>query len=66
MKLSLDDQYLPDPDEEAIAIEVKSPGNYEMVFYTLSTRSEDGHKALQVCRKIEQEFGIMMGCAEVR
>jgi hypothetical protein len=66
MKLSLDAKYLPDPDEESIAIEAKSHGNYEMVFYTLSTKSEDGQKALQVCRKIEQEFGIKMGCAEVR
>lgn len=66
MKLSLEDQYVPDPDEESIAIEVKSQGNYEMVFYTLSTKSEDGQKALQVCQKIEQEFGIRMGCAGVR
>ena len=66
MKLSFDDQYVPDPDEESIAIEVKSHGNYEMVFYTLSTKSEDGQKALEACRKIEQEFGIRMGCAEVR
>lgn len=66
MKLSLDAQYLPDPDEESIAIEAKSHGNYEMVFYTLSTKSEDGHKALEVCRKIEQEFGIRMGCGQVR
>lgn len=66
MKLSFDDQYVPDPDEESIAIEVKSHGNYEMVFYTLSTKSADGHKALEVCRKIEHEFGIRMGCAGVR
>ena len=37
MRLSLDDQYMPDPDEESIAIEAKSHGNYGMVFYTLST-----------------------------
>lgn len=66
MKLAFDDQYVPDPDEESIAIEVKSHGNYQMIFYTLSTKSEDGHKALAVCRRIEQEFGIRMGCAEVR
>ncbi len=66
MKLSLDDQHVPDPDEESIAIEVKSHGPYKMVFYALSTKSEDGQKALQVCRKLEQEFGITMGCAEVR
>jgi len=66
MKLSLDYQHVPDPDEESIIIEAKSHGTYEMVFYALSTKSEDGQKALQVCRKIEQEFGIRMGCAEVR
>ena len=64
MRLSLDDQYMPDPDEESIAIEAKSHGNYGMVFYTLSTKSEDGHKALEVCRRIQQEFGITLGCGK--
>jgi len=64
MKLSLDEQYAPDPDEEAIAIEIKSHGKYELVFYTLSTKSDNGQKALEVCRRIEQEFGILMGCGE--
>lgn len=66
MKLSFDERYVPDPDEEAIAIEIKSNGKYELVFYTLSTTSEDGHKALEVCRRIEQEFKIRMGCGEPR
>ncbi len=66
MKLSFDERYAPDPDEEAMAIEIKSNGKYELVFYTLSTRSEDGHKALEVCRRIEQEFKVKMGCGEPR
>ena len=66
MKLSFDERYAPDPDEEAIAIEINSNGKYELVFYTLSTTSEDGHKALEVCRRIEQEFKIRMGCGEPR
>jgi hypothetical protein len=62
MKLSLDEQYAPDPDEEAIAMEMKSHGKYELVFYTITTKSENGQKALAVCRRIEQEFGVSMGC----
>ncbi len=64
MKLSLDDQHVPDPDEESIVIEVRSHGTYQMVFYALSTENEDGKRALQVCRRIEQEFGIPLGCGK--
>lgn len=64
MKLSLDYQHVPDPDEESIAIEVQSHRRYQMVFYALSTKNEDGQKALLVCRKIEQEFGITLGCGK--
>ena len=62
LKLSLDKQSEFDPDEEAIVIEVMSNGKYEMVFYDYSNTSGDGRKAIAVCRKIDQEFGIQMGC----
>ena len=62
LKLSLDKQSEFDPDEEAIVIEVKSNGKYEMVFYDYSNTSPDGRTAIAVCRKLDQEFGIQMGC----
>lgn len=62
LKLSLDERHEPDPDEEAIAIEVKSDAGYELVFYLLSSKTENARKAFDVCQKIEQEFGIQMGC----
>jgi hypothetical protein len=32
VRLSLDDQYVPNPDEESIAIEAESHGNYDLWF----------------------------------
>ena len=66
LKLSFDREILFDPDEEAIAIEIKSPGKYEMIFYDYDTKSQDGVKAMEVCRRIDQEFGIMMGCPKAQ
>ena len=62
LKLSPDKEPEFDPDEEIIAIEVKSRGKYDMVYYESGTKSGDGRKAMEVCKKLEQEFGIMMGC----
>jgi hypothetical protein len=60
--LSSDEQFIPAPDGEIIVMEIKSGKEYSMAFFSLYTESEDGQKALNVCRKMEQEFGITMGC----
>lgn len=62
IRLSLDDKHLPDPDEESIVVEVKSGTSYSMVFFSLYTENEDGRKLLEVCRNIEREFNIKLGC----
>lgn len=62
IKLSLDQKSLAGLDEEFIVVEAKSAGLYDMIFYPLSTKSKDGQKTLNVCRRIEQEFSIRMGC----
>jgi hypothetical protein len=62
LKLSLDEKYTLDPDGEIIAVEVKSGTTYSMAFYPIFTKSTDGQKVLSVCRRIEQEFDIGMGC----
>lgn len=60
IKLSLDEKTLP--EEDIVLIEGKSGVQYSMVFFFTNTKSEDGQKALKVCRRIEQEFSIRMGC----
>lgn len=57
-------QYTPSPDGQSIAIEVKFGAAYSMVFFHLDNKSEDAQKALNVCRRIEQEFSIEMYCGD--
>jgi hypothetical protein len=60
--LALDQSYEPYPDQEMLALEVRSGGRYTLVFYLDSTQSQDGKKAFELCRKIESEFGKRLGC----
>jgi len=62
LRFSFDNRHSGDPDEESIVIEMKSGANYSMVFFPLFTETADGKRALEVCRKIEQEFHIKLGC----
>lgn len=64
LKFRFDEQHVGDPDEGAIVIETKTHGVYDMMFYGRFTTHEDGQKVLQACRKIEQEFDIVLGCNE--
>jgi hypothetical protein len=66
LKFSPDNIHIVDPDEGSIVIETKSDSAYSMVFFPLGTETEDGKRALQICRKVEQEFGISMRCSEGR
>ncbi len=62
VKLSLDQRYVPEPDAEEIIIEVKTGSQYSMVHYIEFTESKDGKKALNICQRIENEFGKKIGC----
>jgi len=62
LKLSLDNEHVDDPDEESIVVEVKSGTLYSMVFFTLSPENADGRKVIAVCRMVEREFNVIMGC----
>ena len=62
LTLSLDETYTSGEDEEFLVVEVKSGRLYNIAFSPLNTKSEDSLKALKVCRRIEQEFLIRMGC----
>lgn len=63
LRFSLDNQHVIDPDEGAIVIEVKTGSAYSMVFFPFGTQTGDGKRAFQICRKVEQEFGIRLRCA---
>jgi hypothetical protein len=63
IQLTLDSQHLTDPDEEFLVVEVKSGSVYSMVFFSLYTETADGRKALTVCHRVEEEFGVTMGCS---
>ena len=62
IRLSLDNQFRPAPDGELIVVEVGAGTAYGMVFFSVFTESDDGQKVLRVCRRIEKEFTIGMGC----
>jgi hypothetical protein len=63
LKLKPDFEHLPDPDEEVIAVELKSGDEYYLMYYPLATETQDGKKVVELCRTIEQEFGLRMGCS---
>ena len=62
IELKPDDQHVADPDEEIIAIELKSGEWYDLLYYSLGTESEDGKSVVTLCQAIENEFAIRMGC----
>jgi hypothetical protein len=61
VKLALDKRFMPEPDQLSIIIEVKTGAQYSMVHYAEFTESKDGKRALNVSRRIENEFGKMLG-----
>ncbi len=65
LRLSLDESQISDPDAESMVVEVRSGTRYSMVFFSLHADSQDGRKALEVCRRIEREFKVRMGCGDI-
>lgn len=66
LRLSPAKEPTTNPDVSYIVIEVKSGDSYSMVFYSLTKESGDRPKALEACQRVEQEFGIRMGCGGAR
>lgn len=58
LDLSLDSNFDFYPDGEAVIVEVKSGDDYDVVYYSDITSSNDGQKVINVCRKIKEEFNI--------
>ena len=63
LHLEREHDYVPSPDGEIIALESKSVAGYSMVFYHLDNESAEALKAISVCRRVEEEFGVTMNCS---
>lgn len=62
IELSLDKEDSNDLDGEYIVIELKKGSYYSWIFFPVDTESTDGQKVLNVCKRIEQDFKVTMGC----
>ena len=62
LQLKPDYQHLPDPDEELIVVELKSGAEYYLIYYPVATDTQDGKRVVELCRTIEEEFDVRMGC----
>jgi hypothetical protein len=62
LALKSDLEHAGDPDEEMFIVEQKTGEVYSLSYYPLNTQSEDGRKVIALCRVIEEEFGLKLGC----
>ena len=62
LQLLGEENQIVDPDAESIVVEIKSGTRYSMVSYSLDPDTDDGRKVVEVCRRIEREFNVWMGC----
>lgn len=53
---------LPIVDEGIVFLEIKQNKNYDSIFFRQFTESEDGRIVLGICKKMESEFNITIGC----
>ena len=60
LQLSLDKDKKPYFDGEIVVVEVKSGNNYDVIYYSDMTDSEDGRKVIDVCRMIKEELNISL------
>lgn len=62
LRFAPDNKHVIDPDEGSIVIEAKTGADYSMISFPLGTETEDGKRALAICRKIETEFSVNIRC----
>jgi hypothetical protein len=53
---------MPDPDGEALILEMKNPSGHTLVYFDESTPSVDGKKAFAICKRIRDDFNTNLGC----
>lgn len=63
LQYSLDKkQFPPNFDEGLIVLEIKEGADYDMVFYREFTKTKDGQAILNICKTVEHEFVVALGC----
>ena len=50
------------PDEGLVKLELRSERQYGLVFYQKFSDSDDAKKAIELCRWLQDEFSIDLGC----
>lgn len=60
--LRFDEHQIAVPDGQSIIIESKAQSTYSVVGYSEYSESHDGKQAMDVCRRLEQEFYVYLGC----
>lgn len=51
-----------EPDEGTIVLEVKKGENYGLVFYRKFSESVDGKTIIELCKLLQDEFNLDLGC----
>lgn len=62
LNLSLDTEYISDPDQQYIFIEVRSGTAYKFIWYPSTSNHIDGKKVIAACSNTNKEFDITLSC----
>jgi hypothetical protein len=52
----------PEPDEGLVKLEFKSEKQYGLVFYQKLSDSRDAKKIIELCKRLQNEFNVDLGC----
>ena len=52
----------PAPDEGLVKLEFRSENQYGLVFYQKFSDSDDAKKTIELCRWLQDEFNVDLGC----
>lgn len=52
----------PEPDEGLVKLELRSEKQYGLVFYQKFSDSDDAKKIIELCKWLQDEFDIDLGC----
>jgi hypothetical protein len=50
-------------DEGVVFLEINQGGMYDFIYYGHATESSDGKAVMNICRNIENEFQVNVGCS---
>ena len=65
LPFSLNNENVPPiVDEGAIVLELKHNQKYDIKFFRQFTQNQDGKTLISVCKKMESEFDIIIGCGD--